>query len=158
MADDPLHIESDPDPAVSHELDELLYQYNVAQTGHTDGKQLAIIVRGPSGDLIAGLSGTTWSGWLDIRLLWVHERERGRGLGTQLLAAAEAEARARGCHTAIVDTHSFQAPDFYQRHGYRIYATLDGYPTGHSKVFLRKSLREHPAADEAAADEATTER
>ena len=115
MARHQLHVESAPDLAEIQALEDRIYEYNVASTGHADGELLAVLLRDPSGALFGGLSGNTWSGWLEIRLFWVHEDQRGRGHGTRLLAAAEAEARARGCHTAIVDTPSFQAPDFYQR-------------------------------------------
>jgi GNAT superfamily N-acetyltransferase len=122
------------------ELRERLYQYNVASVGGLEGKELGIFVRGEDGELRGGLYGWTWGGYLEVNLLWVHEAERGHGLGSQLLAAAEAEGRARGAHTAILDTHSFQAPAFYRRHGYKEYATLEGYPAGHDKLFFRKRL------------------
>lgn len=140
MADHQLRIERRPSQADISALEELIYQFNVASTGHADGQELAVSVRDADDALIGGIYATTWSGWLDIRLLWVREDQRGRGLGGQLLAAAEAEAISRGCHTAIVDTHSFQAPAFYQHRGFTIYATLEGYPSGHSKQFLKKSL------------------
>ena len=140
MADAQLRVERHPSPADISALEELIYQFNVATTGHTDGQELAVTLRDARDMLIGGIFGFTRDGWLDIRLFWVREDRRGHGLGGQLLAAAETEALARGCHTAIVDTHSFQAPAFYQHRGFTIYATLEGYPSGHSKHFLRKRL------------------
>ena len=137
---DALVIETDPDPRDVRMLDDRLYAYNVARTGCSDGQLLAIFLREEDGHLRGGLFGWTWSGWLEVRSLWVHELSRGIGLGSKLLATAEAEGRARGCHTAILDTHSFQAPTFYERRGYHEYAVLEGYPTGHRKHFLRKDL------------------
>ena len=140
MTEYSLRVERHPVPADISTLEARIYEYNVARTGQTDGQELAVLLRDADNQLIGGLSGFTWDGWLDIRLFWVREDLRGRGLGGQLLAAAEAEARARGCHTAIVDTHSFQAPAFYQHRGFTIYATLEGYPSGQSKQFLKKPL------------------
>ena len=141
MGDD-FRIETSPDERDIQALDRRIYEFNAATTGITDGEELAIFVRDDDGAIRAGLYGWTWSGWLEVRILWLHEEERGRGLGSRLLAAAEEEARRRGCHTAIVGTHSFQAPAFYQKRGYQVYAELDGYPTGHSSLSLRKRLRE----------------
>ena len=141
MPDDAFEIETDPNRRDVNALDVWLYQFNVARTGIADGDELAIFVRDDDGAIRAGLYGWTWSGWLEIRTLWLHEAERGKGLGTRILAAAEEEGRRRGAHTAVLETHSFQAPGFYKKRGYAVYAELDGYPTGHSKIFLRKSLR-----------------
>ena len=58
--------------------------------------------------------------------------------------AAEREAVARRCHLAVLDTHSFQAPDFYKRLGYEEIGVADGYPIGHKKYFLKKALARPP--------------
>lgn len=139
MADE-LRIETDPASGDIQMLRESLNAYNVASMGGLEGDELAIFVRDTAGELRGGLYGWTWGGVMEVNLLWVREDERGRGLGSKLLAMAEAEGRARGANMAVLDTHSFQAPDFYRRHGYEVYATLDGYPAGHSKLFFRKRL------------------
>jgi hypothetical protein len=54
--------------------------------------------------------------------------------------AAEAYARERGGHMVVLDTHSFQARPFYERRGYEVFATLDDFPRGHQKFFLKKKL------------------
>lgn len=117
-----------------------LYDYNVARTGIADGREVAIFVRDERGAIVAGLHGWTWGDVLDIRELWVREDARGRGLGQRLLFAAEGEARRRGCRQATLDTHSFQAPAFYAKFGYEVVGTLEDYPRGHQKHYLRKDL------------------
>jgi ribosomal protein S18 acetylase RimI-like enzyme len=138
--DNELRVETAPDSNDIEALRDSLYRYNVASVGGLEAEELSVVVRGDDGELRAGLYGWTWGGFLEVNLLWVHEQERGHGLGSHMLAAAEAEGRARGAHTAILDTHTFQAPDFYRRHGYEVYATVEGYPAGHDKLFLRKRL------------------
>ena len=121
-------------------LDDQIYRYNVARTGIDDGRLLAIIVRDETG-IAAGLHGFTWGRVMEVKSFWVREDLRGRGYGTQLLAAAEQEAMQRGCLQVVLDTHSFQAPEFYRRQGYEVYGILTGYPPGHSKYFMKKALR-----------------
>jgi GNAT superfamily N-acetyltransferase len=82
---------------------------------------------------------TLWQ-WLTIDWLWLEETVRGQGFGSQLLAIAEDEGRRRGCVNSYVETLSFQAPDFYQKHGYQIVGELQDFPAGHSRYYLRKSL------------------
>jgi ribosomal protein S18 acetylase RimI-like enzyme len=122
------------------ELRERLLEYNFATTGYRDGRSLSGFVRDDDGVLVAGIDGFTWGGYAKVELLWVEERQRGRGLGSALLDAAEREARRRGCRVLRVDTHSFQAPDFYRRRGFEVIGEVVGAPEGHAEHFLVKRL------------------
>jgi ribosomal protein S18 acetylase RimI-like enzyme len=73
-------------------------------------------------------------------VLWVREDSRGRGYGRTLIEAAEREGRARVCRQATLETHSFQAPEFYRKLGWEVFGVLDGYPACHRKYYLKKSL------------------
>jgi GNAT superfamily N-acetyltransferase len=66
---------------------------------------------------------------------------RGAGLGSRILAAAEEEGRKRGCRAAVLYTISFQAPDFYKRHGWRVFGEIPCDPPGTSRIFMTKELR-----------------
>ena len=57
-----------------------------------------------------------------------------------MIEAAEREGRARGCRLATLETHSFQAPEFYRKLGWEVFGVLDDYPAGHRKYYLKKSL------------------
>ena len=74
----------------------------------------------------------------------MHAAARGAGNGTRLLQAAEAYAVERGCFAATLETHSFQARPFYEKYGYQVFATLDDWPPGHAKYFMRKQLAATP--------------
>lgn len=114
--------------------------YNTAQVGDHWTGRLNIFARNQLGQIIGGIYGFTDRGWLRIEVLVVKDGWRGQGLGTHLLAAAEDAARARGCHDAWLDTFSFQALPFYEKHGYVVFGALENYPTGHARYFVRKPL------------------
>jgi GNAT superfamily N-acetyltransferase len=137
-------IDTHPDGREVDLLKDRIDTFNVDVTKIYDFKELAIFLRDSSGQTIAGLYAYTWGGCLDIKLLWVSEGIRGRGLGAKLMDAAEQEAVARGCHVAMLDTHSFQAPEFYKKLGYDEIGVLDGYPLRHKKYFLKKTLSARP--------------
>lgn len=65
---------------------------------------------------------------------------QGRVWGSRILQAAEIEARRRGCDRVAVSSFTFQAPGFYQRHGYAETGRTLGIPGGYADVHLFKSL------------------
>jgi len=75
-------------------------------------------------------------------VVWVDEKFRRQRLGTQLVRAMESEALQRGCHAAYLDTFSYQAKPFYEKLGYEVFGTLDDYPLGHQRFYMRKTLKE----------------
>ena len=121
--------------------------FNVAATGTDDGRYLTVILKRDDGTIYAGLHGHTWAGICEIKTLWIDESERGKGLGSRLLAAAEEEARRRGCRVIHLESFTFQAPDFYLRHGFEAFARLEDLPAGHANVFLLKRLTPHATED-----------
>lgn len=126
--------------AVASVLEGKLYAFNVAATGFADGRDVCFTVADDRGEMIGGIAGYTWGGCCYIRQLWVDKAWRRRGIGRALLGAAEREATLRDCRQILLSTHSFQAPAFYLRLGYREVARIDGHPTGHASIFLAKPL------------------
>ena len=117
-----------------------LQKFNDEKVGPDNHELLNIVEYNNSGNIIAGILGGTYWGWMHIDILWVDENHRKQGLGTQLLKAAESEAINRGCHSVHVDTMSWQAPDFYKKHGYEIISELNDIPNGNKKYHLIKKL------------------
>jgi GNAT superfamily N-acetyltransferase len=140
MGDLNLSFENAPAEADVQFVLEQLIEYNLVQTGIRDYQPLAVFLRDDSGEIVGGLTGFTWGGTLKIEILWVREDQRGSGYGARMLAMAEDEARRRGCRQAILDTHSFQAPEFYPKHGYIQCGVADDWPRGHKQYYFQKRL------------------
>lgn len=138
---DDLRPTADPPPDQVEEIRSRLTEFNFSRTGYRDGRSLAIFVRDDEGRVVAGIYGWTWGASSYIDLLWVDEALRSAGRGSALLRGFEAEAAARGARTVTLTTHSFQAPDFYIRHGYTIAGKAPDYPHGHYYALLTKTLR-----------------
>jgi ribosomal protein S18 acetylase RimI-like enzyme len=114
--------------------------YNVGATGVSTYYPVHFFLKSARGETLGGVLGSIWGGWLHVTFLWIDESVRGQDWGTRLMDQAEAYARERGCHSATLDTHSFQARPFYEARGYEVFGTLEDYPKGHQKFFLRKKL------------------
>ena len=121
-------------------LGDRLYDFNMAATGYRDGRGFTGLVHNAHGRVIAGVSGFTWGGTAKIVNLWVDQPRRGEGLGSRLVLVAEQVARDRGCANLVLDTHTFQAPEFYRRLGYTEVGRFDDFPVGHGQVMFRKRL------------------
>jgi GNAT superfamily N-acetyltransferase len=116
-----------------------LIRFNVAAVGGMTHQPLAITAQ-DRGEVVGGLIGETYLGWLAIELLWVSDRHRHKGLGKTLMATAETEARKRGARSVYLNTFDFQAPEFYQKLGYREFGRLDDFPVGHTRYWMTKAL------------------
>ena len=99
-----------------------------------------MFLRDESGTIVGGVWGQLNWNWMHIGLVWVAEALRGTGYGRQLLAAKEHAAIEHGCTAAHLDTFSFQARSFYESLGYEVFGTLDDYPRGHQRFFMKKPL------------------
>jgi GNAT superfamily N-acetyltransferase len=104
------------------------------------GRTFKIFMRDQAGQVVGGVIANCFGGWMYISLLWVEKSLRDLGYGTKLMQLVEAEAIELGCQNAHVDTYSFEAGPFYERLGYELFATLEDYPPGHCKYFLKKRL------------------
>src|SRR4030095_10836990 len=95
-------------------LEDRIYEYNSAEIHIDDGRLFSRVVKDMDQEIIAGIAGWTWAGICEITQLWVDGKVRKKGIGKILLEAGEIEAKSRGCHTILVRSYSFQAPQFYE--------------------------------------------
>ncbi|NUP47888.1 MAG: GNAT family N-acetyltransferase [Catenulispora sp.] len=129
------------DPELAAVLDAGLDEYNFAATGTSKADQDAFTVKVvDDAGVVGGLTAWTWAGLCGISMLWVRADAREDGWGAKILQAAEDEARRRGCDRVAVSSFTFQAPGFYQRHGYVETGRTLGIPGGGEDVHMFKRL------------------
>lgn len=124
-----------------------LLAFNVEASGVGDQQEFTVRVESENGELLGGLCGWTWGTAAGIALMWVFPGRRRAGIGSRLLQAAESVAVERGCRQMSVTSFTFQAPGFYEHHGYELTGRTEGIPTpDHAHVQFRKLLRMPPSA------------
>jgi ribosomal protein S18 acetylase RimI-like enzyme len=136
----PVTIQETLDPVDAEFIQEKLNQYNLRFAPPDNHQAMTLLARDQADNIIAGLVGVTYWGWLHIEDLWVDESLRQKGIGQQLLHAAEAAALWRGCRYSHLETHTFQALGFYEKYGYQVFGELPDLPDGYTKFFLKKDL------------------
>jgi GNAT superfamily N-acetyltransferase len=94
------------------------------------GGERWFFLKDAAGTILAGAKCDQAWDWLYIDWLWVAEGHRRQGLGGRLLAAAEAFAREKGLTGLHLHTWSFQAPDYYPRHGFTEAGRIADMPEG----------------------------
>jgi GNAT superfamily N-acetyltransferase len=130
-----------PDRAAQQAIEAGLARYNAEQAGFSDHRPLAVVVSDPeTKEVLGGLLGRTSLGLLFIDLFFLPDSLRGQGVGSRVMQLAEDEGRRRGCTAAVLYTISFQAPGFYERHGYQRFGEVPCQPPGTSRIFFAKPL------------------
>ena len=124
----------------AQKIGELVRSYNRSKREAAESESLNLYIEDEHGRLLAGLVAETFGNWLEIEYLFVKEDLRGQGIGSQLLQRAESEAKKRNCCFAFVNTYQFQAPTFYQKHGYKEVFTLKDYPCTGQRHYYQKDL------------------
>ncbi len=133
-------IESYPNENSINFIKDELNKYNQMFAEPDNHKLLAVFLKDEAGKIKGGITGGTYWDWLYIDSLWIEELIRHKGYGKKLLEVAEKEAKKRGCNNAHLDTHDFQAVNFYQKNGYEICGQLDDLPVGYKRYLLKKKL------------------
>ena len=137
-----LHISSEPNapPEDRRVISSAVDDWNIASTGISEEHNVCIFLRDERHYIRGGLLGHIWGGWFQVRFLWVEPDLKGQDYGSRLLQAAEAEARHHGAQGAYLETFSFQAKPFYEKHGYIVFASIEDFPPGHYYYLMRKSF------------------
>ncbi|WP_320784635.1 GNAT family N-acetyltransferase [Streptomyces sp. CRN 30] len=132
------------DDDLEQRLGDELDAFNARATGAAEWAEFSVRLTDAAGRLAGGLTASVWGTLCTVDLLWVREDLRGAGWGGRLLGAAEEEGTRRGCTDITLSTYTFQAPDFYRKHGYRETGRIEGVPGGHADVYFHKPLHRSP--------------
>lgn len=118
-----------------------LTEYNKKKTGLDIPPSTNAVYVKDGEEIKGGVVFVCMKPWTYVKQLWVSEELRGAGYGAKLLSAAEDEARKQGSTKIMLDTFSFQAPDFYKKQGYSVISSIVDYPIeGTKRYWLTKGL------------------
>ena len=130
-----------PTPSEVAQISDDLDQFNIDVTDIEDRRPLAVLVKDPdTGKLLGGMTGRTSLGLMFVDVFHLPKSLRGSGLGSRILRMAEEEGKRRGCKAAVLYTINFQAPGFYERHGWKVFGEVPCDPPGTSRIFMTKQL------------------
>ena len=103
-------------------------------------EEICLFLKDDNDEVRGGLLSEVCWNWIEIHILYVDEELRTAGYGTQLMLEIEKIAREKECDFIKVDTLSFQALAFYQKHGYTVYGKLDNVGRHYEHYYLKKDL------------------
>jgi ribosomal protein S18 acetylase RimI-like enzyme len=135
-----IETQTDIKPADVNVIVKALTEFNASKANGEIPSYLVITVRDREQNIVGGLVGATYLGWLQIQAVWVSEELRGKGYGTRLMQQAEDQARDRHCPRVFLETLSFQALPFYEKIGYKIMSQIADFPPGGTRYALTKML------------------
>ncbi|KAB7672673.1 GNAT family N-acetyltransferase [Bacillus sp. B1-b2] len=120
-----------------------IVEYNMSQIPEklkSAFENVSFVVRDEQAKIVAGITGHTFWHHMHIDYLWIDESVRKSGYGTKLLTEMEQLAKEKECTFIYLDTFSFQAPEFYLKHGYEVFGKLDNFAEGVEQFFFQKRL------------------
>ena len=130
----------DLSPIEIYAIEEYLDSHNRRATGRDGGRGLGFVIRDEAGRMIGVAAGYSWADTCELKQMWIDEAHRRRGYARALLNAFVAEAASRGVRRIWVASYDFQAPEMYEKAGFKRVAEFAEWPEGHSNIVLCKTL------------------
>ena len=93
-----------------------------------------------SGELLAGITAQSVFDTVEVEFLYVKEGHRHKGYGRALIQNVEGKAKKDGMKRIILNTYSFQAPDFYRSIGYKEMFIVDPCFKDYRQYYFIKEL------------------
>lgn len=93
-------------------------------------------------EILGRIVGFTHWDYLQIELFFVSTKAQGQGIGSKLLNYVEDLAKKENLSYIILETMSFNAPKFYEKHGYEMIANIENSPLpNENRYFYKKNLK-----------------
>ncbi len=126
------------------EIDQIckgLSHFNQSQFQNVDRISFGYFIKDDDRKIMGGLIGYRFFSSLHVKYLWLSESIRGQGYGSKLLLQIEQDAREYDIANIFLDTYTFQAPKFYESHGYLEVGRYKNFPlVGVDKIFYQKQI------------------
>jgi ribosomal protein S18 acetylase RimI-like enzyme len=129
---------------IPKEYEEILYHGISEEAFQAKGlspiRPFSIFIKDQKEQVLGGASGTLFYGSLYVDSLWIDKTLRHQGWGKKLMYEAEQIGRAHGALFVTLNTMDWEALPFYQKLGYSIEFTREGYEKNSKMFMLRKPL------------------
>lgn len=122
-----------------------LIEYNNQKLGlesNDPGPQpVTVLLKNSVGEIVGGAYASAYLNVFHIYACWIDEKYRGQGYGKLMDKKLQEEAEKFNCHTATMETYSFQlTKKFYNKVGVLFINRIKNSPMGHTKYFLINKL------------------
>ncbi|MCE5295344.1 MAG: GNAT family N-acetyltransferase [Chlamydiales bacterium] len=134
------YLERDDSPKLEAILYAGLNDEAVAGKGMNRVSTFGICIKNETHKILGGAKGALLYGNLYVDSLWIDSKIRHEGWGAKLMAEAEKVGKENGCTFATVNTMDWEALPFYQKLGYNIEFTREGFEKNSKMFMLRKKL------------------
>ncbi|MBE7099905.1 GNAT family N-acetyltransferase [Bacillus cereus] len=104
-------------------------------------EEIHVFLKDETGKVLGGILGEIYANWLEIKTFMMEKKIRKLGYGSKLLLEIEQIALEKKCDFIKVDTLSFQALDFYRKHGYKEFGIIENAARDYKHYYLKKSLK-----------------
>ncbi|MBO1578576.1 N-acetyltransferase [Bacillus sp. XF8] len=138
-----LHITKELSGTDKNYINNQLYEYNLKHFPvdlRGRYQEIHLFLKDENSKIHGGILGEICWNWLEIHTFMIDEDIRQLGYGTKLLLEIEQIALEKNCDFIKVDTLSFQALDFYKKHGYQVFGVLDNVGRDFKHYYLKKDL------------------
>lgn len=115
-------------------------EHAIEKTGADGLKEISSMTIRDKQKVLGAIVYQEFWGAMHIKYIWVDKHCRNQGIGSKLMDKALQFGQEKKYSFAFVETMSFQALDFYIKHGFQLELTRCGYAKNTSFHYLRRDF------------------